>query len=85
VQGALALALESPWAVASWNAQQLARGIALRPLEHILAEYDAVTDDAIVRVARRVLRDDAMHLAIVGPAGAGRTLGRAVRLGVADA
>jgi predicted Zn-dependent peptidase len=80
-QGALALALESPWAVASWNAQHLARGATLRPLEAVLAEYDAVDGDAIMRVARRVLRDEGLHLALVGPLGAGRALERDVRLG----
>jgi predicted Zn-dependent peptidase len=37
------------------------------PVEQVVAEIEAVTRADVLRVAGRVLREDAMHLAVIGP------------------
>lgn len=67
VKGGMLLALEDTWSVASRNgAHQLRYGRVL-PVEQVVAEVEAVTRADVQRVAGRVLHEDGLHLAIIGP------------------
>ena len=67
VKGGILLSLEDTWSVASRNgAHQLRYGRVI-PVEQVVAEVEAVTREDVLRVARRVLREDALHLAVIGP------------------
>jgi predicted Zn-dependent peptidase len=37
------------------------------PVEQVVAEVESVTQEDVLRVAGRVLKEDAMHLAVIGP------------------
>lgn len=67
VKGGILLSLEDTWSVASRNgAHQLRYGRVI-PIEQVVAEVEAVTVADVLRVGRRVLDEDAMHLAVIGP------------------
>lgn len=69
VKGGILLSLEDTWAVASRNGSHLLRYGHVVPVEQVVAEVEAVTAADVLRVARRLLRNDAMHLAVIGPYG----------------
>jgi predicted Zn-dependent peptidase len=70
VKGGLLLSLEDTWSVASRNgAHQLRYGQVI-PVEQVVAEVEAVTAADVQRVARRLMRREALHLAVIGPYGA---------------
>jgi predicted Zn-dependent peptidase len=67
VKGGLLLSLEDTWSVASRNGTHLLRYGHVAPVEQVIAEVEAVTAADVQRVARRLLRDEALHLAVIGP------------------
>ena len=67
VKGGILLSLEDTWSVASRNGSHQLRYGRVIPVEQVVAEVEAVTRADVLRVARRVLREDAMHLAVIGP------------------
>lgn len=67
VKGGILLSLEDTWAVASRNGSHQLRYKNVIPVEQVVAEVEAVTADDILRVAQRILRNDALHLTVIGP------------------
>lgn len=67
VKGGLLLSLEDTWSVASRNGAHLLRYGHVIPVEQVVAEVEAVTAADVQRVARRLMRRDALHLAVIGP------------------
>ena len=55
------------WAIASRNGSHQLRYGRVIPIEQVVAEVEAVSRDDVLRVAQRVLRDDHLHLAVIGP------------------
>lgn len=67
IKGGLLLSLEDTWAIASRNGTlQLRYGSVSTP-EEALAQIEAVSSDDVLRVARRVVQPQGMHLAVIGP------------------
>jgi len=69
VKGGILLSLEDTWSVASRNGAHQLRYNEVIPVERVVAEVEAVTGEDILRVARRLLYRNALHLAIIGPYG----------------
>ncbi len=69
VKGGLLLSLEDTWSVASRNGAHLLRYGHVVPVEQVVAEVEAVTAADVERVARRLMRANALHLAVIGPYG----------------
>jgi predicted Zn-dependent peptidase len=67
VKGGILLSLEDTWSVASRNGSHMLRYGRVIPVEQVVAEVEAVTQADVLRVAERVLREDDMHLAVIGP------------------
>jgi predicted Zn-dependent peptidase len=67
VKGGILLSLEDTWSVASRNGSHQLRYGRVIPVEQVVAEVEAVTRADVLRVAGRVLREDSMHLAVIGP------------------
>ena len=67
VKGGILLSLEDTWSVASRNGSHELRYGAVIPVEQVVAEVEAVAREDVQRVAGRVLREDAMHMAVIGP------------------
>ena len=67
VTGSLLMGLEGSAAVASWiGMRELLLGDILTP-EEVVAEYNAVTIDAVRALADELFRPERLNLAIVGP------------------
>jgi predicted Zn-dependent peptidase len=67
VKGGMLLNLEDTWSVASRNGSQLLNYGRVISVEQTVAEIEAVTQEDVRRVTQRLIRDDALHLALVGP------------------
>jgi predicted Zn-dependent peptidase len=67
VKGGILLSLEDTWSVASRNGSHQLRYGRVIPVEQVVAEIEAVTRADVLRVAQRVLREEALHLAVIGP------------------
>ncbi|MFL5801780.1 MAG: M16 family metallopeptidase [Roseiflexaceae bacterium] len=67
VKGGILLSLEDTWSVASRNGSHQLRYGQVIPVEQVVAEVEAVTCEDVLRVAGRVLREETMHLALIGP------------------
>jgi predicted Zn-dependent peptidase len=67
VKGGMLLGLEDTWSVASRNGSHILRYDRVIPLEQVVAEIEAVTQEDVLRVAKRLIRPDALHLAVIGP------------------
>jgi predicted Zn-dependent peptidase len=67
VKGGILLSFEDTWAVAARNGSHMLRYGHVIPIEQVVAEVEAVTRADVQRVAERVLREEAMHLAVIGP------------------
>lgn len=67
VKGGMLLGLEDTWSVASRNGRHELRYGEVIPVEQIVAWIEAVSHEDIQRVARRVIRDDNLYLAVIGP------------------
>jgi len=74
------LRLEDTRSVSAMYGSLAVLGLPLRTPEEALAKSQAVTMDDVRRVAARVIREDALHLSIVGPVD-GDPLDRAFTLG----
>jgi predicted Zn-dependent peptidase len=81
VKGGILLSLEDTWSVASRNGSHQLRYGRVIPVEHVVAEVEAVTREDVLRVASRVLREDAMCLAVIGPHDDGEELRELLTLG----
>lgn len=80
VKGGILLALEDTWSVASRNGAHHQIYGRVIPVEQVVAEVEAVTRDDVLRVAQRVLREEAMHLAVISPHDDAETLRSLLRL-----
>ncbi|RRR69750.1 MAG: insulinase family protein [Candidatus Viridilinea halotolerans] len=67
VKGGLLLSLEDTWSVASRNGAHLLRYGQVMPVEQVVAEVEAVSAEDVRRVAARLMRNDLLHLAVIGP------------------
>jgi predicted Zn-dependent peptidase len=67
VKGGILLSLEDTWSVASRNGTHQLRDGRVKPIEEVVAEVEAVTAEEVLEAARRVLREEALHLAVIGP------------------
>ncbi|HMO57508.1 MAG TPA: pitrilysin family protein [Roseiflexaceae bacterium] len=67
VEGGILLSLEDTWSVAARNGSHQLRYGRVIPVEQVVAEVDAVSCADVARVTSRMLREDAMHLAVIGP------------------
>ena len=67
VKGGILLSLEDTWSVASRNGSHQLRYGQVIPVEQVVAEVEAVTCEDVLRVAGRVLREETLHLALIGP------------------
>lgn len=67
VKGGILLSLEDTWSVASRNGSHMLRYGEVVPVERVVAEIEAVTQEDVLRVARRVLKPGSVHLAVIGP------------------
>jgi predicted Zn-dependent peptidase len=68
LSGGLELRMDDTRHLASWIGGQEALHDRVYTLDEALAAVDAVTPDAILRVARELVRDDALRMAVVAPA-----------------
>lgn len=67
VKGGMLISLEDTWSVASRNGAHMLRYGHVLPVEQVVAEIEAVTHADVLHVAQHALRNDALHLAVVGP------------------
>ncbi len=67
VKGGILLSLEDSWSVAARNGSHMIRYGRVIPVEQVVAEVEAIHSEDVLRVARRILRPEAMHLAVIGP------------------
>ena len=66
-KGGMLLGLETTGAVAARNGSHIARYGDIVPVEQVVAEIEAVTQEDILRVAQRLIRPEALNLAVIGP------------------
>jgi predicted Zn-dependent peptidase len=67
VKGRLLLRMEDSRAVSDWlGGQELLVG-KVRTVEEVIAQIDAVTEEDVRRIARRLLITEQLNLAVVGP------------------
>jgi predicted Zn-dependent peptidase len=67
VKGGVLIGLEDTWSVASRNGAHILRYDSVVPVEQVVAEIEAVTQDDVLRVAERLITPDALYLAVIGP------------------
>lgn len=67
ISGRFLLRMEDSRAVASWVGGQELLKREVQSVEAVLEEIGAVGQDDVLRVAKDVIRDDRVHLAVVGP------------------
>ena len=63
----LQLQLEESRSVSAWYGTRAALGLPLISPDEAIANFEAVTPDDIGRVASRLITDDELRLAVVGP------------------
>jgi predicted Zn-dependent peptidase len=80
--GRLELRLDETRYLASWIGTQEALHDRVWTPDEALAAIRAVTSEQVRSVARALIADDRLRLAVVAPAGKGRTLDRALRIPV---
>jgi predicted Zn-dependent peptidase len=78
--GRLELRMEETRHVASWLGGQEALHDRVLTLEEALAELNAVTSEGVQRLAGRLVREDALRLAVVAPSRRGRGYESLLRL-----
>jgi predicted Zn-dependent peptidase len=66
-KGGMLLGLETTGAVASRNGSHILRYGEIIPVEQVVAEIEAVTREDVLRVAGRLIRPEALNLAVIGP------------------
>jgi predicted Zn-dependent peptidase len=79
-RGRLELRLEESRHVASWLGVQEALHERVLTLEEAVAELEAVTSERIRDLCQRLIREDALTLAVVAPPRRGADIARALRL-----
>jgi predicted Zn-dependent peptidase len=79
-RGRLELRLEESRHMASWLGVQEALHDRVLTLDEALEELDAVTPTHIQELAGRLVRDEALCLAVIGPRRTGRGLDKALKL-----
>lgn len=67
VRSRLQLQLEESRSVSAWYGTRAALNMPLLSPDEAIASFDAVTLDDIERVAQRLIVEDELHLAVVGP------------------
>jgi len=67
VKGGMLIGLEDTWSVASRNGAHILRYNTVVPVEQVVAEIEAVTQDDVVRAAQHLIKPDALYLSIIGP------------------
>lgn len=67
VKGGMLIGLEDTWSVASRNGAHILRYNTVVPVEQVVAEIEAVTQDDVMRVAQRLITPDALYLSLIGP------------------
>jgi predicted Zn-dependent peptidase len=67
IKGRMLLNMEDTRAVSSWYGGQALLLDSTHSVEEIVARIDAVQPDQVAAIADRLIRDDALHLAAVGP------------------
>lgn len=67
VKGGMLIGLEDTWSVASRNGSHILRYDKVIPVEQVVAEIEAVTKDDVLRVAQRLIKSEALYLAVIGP------------------
>ncbi|MDZ4720236.1 MAG: pitrilysin family protein [Roseiflexaceae bacterium] len=67
VKGGILLSLEDTWAIAARNGEHQLHYDRVIPVEQVVADVEAVTREDVQRIAQRVLQEDGMHLALIGP------------------
>jgi predicted Zn-dependent peptidase len=66
-KGRLVLSLEDPKGMILFGLRGEVLEGRVREVDEVLAGFDAVTADDIQRVAREIIRDDRLNLALIGP------------------
>jgi predicted Zn-dependent peptidase len=79
-KGGMLLGLETTGAVTWRNGSHILRYGEVIPVEQVVAEIEAVTREDVLRVARRLIRPDALYLALVGPYKNGNAFGDLLEL-----
>jgi predicted Zn-dependent peptidase len=67
VKGGMLLGLEDTWSVAARNGSHILRYDEVIPVEQVVAEIEAVTQEDVLRVAGRLIKPEALNLAVIGP------------------
>jgi predicted Zn-dependent peptidase len=67
VRSRVQLHMEDSRAVSGWYGTRVALDLPLRDPDESVACYERVTLEDVGRVAERLIREDALHLAVVGP------------------
>lgn len=67
VKGGMLIGLEDTWSVASRNGAHILRYNTVVPVEQVVAEIEAVTQDDVMRVAQRLITPDALYMSLIGP------------------
>ena len=80
VRTRIQLQLEDSRAVSAWYGSRLSLDLPLREPEEVIACFERVTLDDIRRVAARVIADERLHLAVIGPIETPDALGEALHL-----
>jgi len=65
--GSFRLGLETSMALAQRAGEQLLLLGEIEPIEHVVAQLQAVTSEDVQRVAKRLFRDDNLSMSLVGP------------------
>ena len=78
--GGMLMGMEDSRAVSAWNGAQTLLHDELRTVDEVYADYHAVTEDDIARVAHTYLRENELRLAVVGPSGEADELAELLRL-----
>ncbi|CAA9317907.1 MAG: Uncharacterized zinc protease YmxG, partial [uncultured Chloroflexia bacterium] len=66
-KGWLLLGLEDSGSIAARNGAHILRYDEVIPVEQIVAEIESVTREDVLRVANRLIKPEALNLAIIGP------------------
>ncbi len=67
IKGRMLLSMEDTRAVSSWYGAQTLLHDRTRSVDEVVAAIEAVSHDDLSRVAQTIIRDDCLHLAVVGP------------------
>ena len=67
VKGGMLIGLEDTWSVASRNGSHILRYDAVMPVEQVVAEIEAVTQEDVLRVAQRLIVPQGLYLSVIGP------------------